>query len=754
VPAAVDDAEGLARNDRERADLAELLQYLQHQGPGAFASSSSSSTGDSSSSDSGDGATVLDGTRTAGMPGSISNSVEAADDYQQVQQQVQHMQRIDVDIQDVCSPFEVLMFYMMLLVAAEVGCCSVLLYAVWSVWAWVYVTSHSFFRCVRLDADDEHAAAAAAAVNQFERHAAAAAGGDRQRRQQAQHREQYASAVYKWVQQQLQPGLMTLEGVMLAAVTASLARIALFTDAASLRELAISLDHDAAETLGPIAISLLLWIRSGSWYDLAARLVLDGACVLSVATAIRICAVAVAAYPGQPVRHWLEGSRGLLLGSVLPVLAALLAFVMPFVFLQSLVAPLVPAVLLLQLPLNLTSDGGRLRIWRAANGIAAALFSPVVAGMCLVKLLRLEPADDVGTNAAVTGAAAAAAPEVDGGAVLFSGAVLDLHPADVAQQAELVLVLLLALAHMALALVEHCRCLAVMQLALNASKHIIASDNAAAAGAVVEDAGNGVAAGAAAAMQPAARASAQHRHSYWYVLKLTTWLVLGAFAVPVAAVALLAYWTGRVNTIWPPWAWELLGLAVAGVGASAVINCPAVFSAGIVQRFMAACGAASAAAAAGVMNSRNADGVDDAEPLHKYVRVVLFGQQRVLPDCSGWYVVVGVDGYPALVHLQGVPASLLQHHQQQQQEQVADDHHHQQQQQLGQGLQQQVALAWLYAGRNAAFTRPAVLKCVLAVCAGMLLVVKHGSAVALANAVRLFWQAVGDVAGCFLSGSV
>jgi hypothetical protein len=69
-------------------------------------------------------------------------------------------------------------------------------------------------------------------------------------------------------------------------------------------------------------------------------------------------------------------------------------------------------------------------------------------------------------------------------------------------------------------------------------------------------------------------------------------------------------------------------------------------------------------------------------------------------------------------------------------------------------LQQQVALAWLYAGRHAAFTRPAVVKCVLGVCAGMLLVVKQGGAVALASAVRLFWQAAGDVARCIVSGSV
>jgi hypothetical protein len=746
VPAAVDDAEGLARNDRERADLAELLQYLQHQSPGVFeGSSSSSSTGASTNSGISDSATAVDATQSAGVPESSSELVEPAVDHQPVEQQMQpkvaqqvqqQLQRIDVDIQDVCSPFEVLMFYMMLLVVAEIGCCAVLLYAVWSVWAWVYVTSHSFFRCVKLDADDEHAAAA---LNQFDRHAAAAAGGEGQGRQLAQQQERYASAVYKWVQQQLQPGLMTLEGVLLAAVTASLARIALFTDAESLNELAAQLDHDAADTLGPIANSLLLWITSGSWYDLAARLVLDGACVLSTAAAMRICAVAVAAFPGQPVRQWLEGSRGLLLGSVLPVLAVLLAFAMPFALLQSLVAPLVPAALLLQLPLNLSSDGGRLRIWRAANGLVAAVFSPVVAGMCLVKLLRLEPADDTATDAA-------AAADVNGGAVLFHGAVLDLHPGHVAQQAELILVLLLALAHMVLALVEHCRCLVVMQLALNASKHVMASGNSAAA---VGDDGDNVAGGAAAVIQPVAPAALQHRHSFWYVLKLTTWLVLGAFIAPTAAVALLAYWSGCVNNIWPPWAWELLGVAVAGVGASAVINCPAMLSGAITQRFMAACGA-SAAAGGG------AGGIDDAEPLHTYVKAVLFGEQRLLPDCSGWYVVIGVDGHPALVHLKGVPASLLQHHQQQQQqqEQVGDEQQQQQQQRIGQELQQQVALAWLYAGRHAAFTRPAVVKCVLAVCAGMLLVVKQGGAVALASAVRLFVQAAGDVARCIVSGSV
>jgi hypothetical protein len=534
--------------------------------------------------------------------------------------------------------------------------------------------------------------------------------------------------------------------------------MALFTDAESLHELAVQLDHDAADTLGPIAISLLLWIRSDSWYDLAARLLLDGACVLSAAAAMRICAVAVAAFPGQPVRRWLDQPRGLLLlGSVLPALAVLLAFAMPYALLQSLVMPLVPAALLLQLPLNLACDGGRLRIWRAANGIAAAFFSPVVAGMCLVKLLRLGPADEL---AAAAGAAAAAAG-VSGRAVLFGGTVLDMQPAAVAQQAELALVLLLALAHMALALVEHCRCLAVLQLALNASKHIMASaDNTAAAAA---DAGGDRAAdGGGAAMQPAAPVPrAQHRHSIWYVLKLTIWLVLGAFTAPMTAVALLAYWSGRVEAIWLPWAWELLGLAIAGVGVSAVINCPAVFGWGITRRFMVACGAAAAAAAAAGGARREAIGADDddddGQPLHQYVRVVLFGQQQMQPHCGGWYVGVGVDGYPALVHLTGVPASLLQHHQQQQQQQQLQDEQQPAEQGNGQGLQelrQQVALAWLYAGRQAAFTRPAVVKLVLAVCAGMVFVGQHGGAVGLANAVRMFWQGAGDVAGCALAGSV
>jgi hypothetical protein len=544
---------------------------------------------------------------------------------------------------------------------------------------------------------------------------------------------------------------MTLEGILLAVVTASLARIILFTDAAALDKMASDLDHEASESLGPIGISLLLWVQSGSFDDMVLRLLLDGACVLSAAAAICVCVVAVSALPGQPVRQWLQGSRGLMLGSVMPVLAAVLAFAMPFVFMQSLVLPLVPAVLLLQLPLSFVCDGGRLRIWRAANSIVAAFYSPIVAGMALIKLLRLETTSDPSSQAA---ARAAAAANDFRNAALFDDSTLDMSPADVAQQVELVLVMLLALAHMALALAEHCRCIAVLQFALKGSKHIMASSAATAAAAAAAAAdGAGAAAGQVGVPGPL-------RHSFWYVLKLSAWLILCAFAGPITVFGLVAYWQGYLTALWPPWAWELLGLAAAAVGFTAFISCPAMFSTSTVQAFMAACGFRVAGGEAWD---------DNVQPLPRYVKASLFGSQQELPDCSGWYVVVGVDGYPALVHLQGVPASLLLHHQQQlqdsqqqqQREEEEEDGQQQQQQQqqqrFAQGvqeLQQQVALAWLYACRHAAFTRAAVLKLLLAVGAGMVLVVKHGAFVGLAAGVQMYWQAAGAVIWCTLFGRV
>jgi hypothetical protein len=108
---------------------------------------------------------------------------------------------------------------------------------------------------------------------------------------------------------------------------------------------------------------------------------------------------------------------------------------------------------------------------------------------------------------------------------------------------------------MALALVEHCRCLTVLQFALNSSRYISASNNTAAATAAADRA-------AAAAAQVA---PARFCHSFWYILGLSVWLVFNAFAVPIACFGLVAYWLGYLTTLWPPWAWELLGLAAAAL---------------------------------------------------------------------------------------------------------------------------------------------------------------------------------------------
>lgn len=229
---------------------------------------------------------------------------------------------------------------------------------------------------------------------------------------------------------------------------------------------------------------------------------------------------------------------------MLPIFAVLFAVALPLVFLQSLLLQLVPAVLLLQLPLSCICDDDRFRVWHAANSIVAAVFSPVVAGMCLIKILPLEPADVVNDHAANAEDFADSMRT----AALFSSQELDLSPAGVAQQAELVLVMLLALAHMALALVEHCRCLTVLQFALNSSRYISASNNTAAA----------ASASARAAAAGAQVAPARLCHSFWYVLGLSVWLVFNTFAVPIAGFCLVAYWLKPYYTM------ASLGLGVAG----------------------------------------------------------------------------------------------------------------------------------------------------------------------------------------------
>jgi hypothetical protein len=192
----------------------------------------------------------------------------------------------------------------------------------------VFLTSLSFFRNNKLPAKLEPAAVAALA--DAPANAAAAAAGGTREQQQAQQLQEYAVGMYKWVQKQLQPGWMTLTGCLLVCATASLARITLFTDDEALAKLQADLADDQGDDLGPIARTVLLWIfQAGPITDPVNRFLLDGACVLSAAAAMRICAVAVAAFPVTQVRGLLQGSRGLLLGSVLPVFAVLFAFAMP-----------------------------------------------------------------------------------------------------------------------------------------------------------------------------------------------------------------------------------------------------------------------------------------------------------------------------------------------------------------------------------------------------------------------------------------
>jgi hypothetical protein len=155
----------MASNDRERAELQELMQCWQVQDSEALSSSSSivgDSTGNSSSAEVQRSDVTTDADSSTMMTG---NGQQQQQQVRQQQQPVQPAQHIYVDLQDIGSPFEVLVFNTILVTAAEVCCCVILAYAVWCVWAGVFMTSLSFFRNNKLPAELEPAAVAALAAH-------------------------------------------------------------------------------------------------------------------------------------------------------------------------------------------------------------------------------------------------------------------------------------------------------------------------------------------------------------------------------------------------------------------------------------------------------------------------------------------------------------------------------------------------------------------------------------------------------------
>jgi hypothetical protein len=124
---AAGDAAVMASNDRERAELQELMQYWQVQDSEALSSSSSivgDSTGNSGSAEVQRSDVTFDADSSTMMTGNGQQQQQV----RQQQQPVQPAQHIDVDLQVIGSRFEVLVFNMILVTAAEVCCCVILAY--------------------------------------------------------------------------------------------------------------------------------------------------------------------------------------------------------------------------------------------------------------------------------------------------------------------------------------------------------------------------------------------------------------------------------------------------------------------------------------------------------------------------------------------------------------------------------------------------------------------------------------------------